>query len=247
VWSIIPAILVAIMFIWGFSGYMKMRQPPDDSYEIQVIAQKWSWSFQYPNGYIDSDLHVPADKNIYLVMTSNDVIHSLYIPAFRLKMDVVPGRYNKTWFNAIDPGSEKKEYNLFCAEYCGDKHSTMTAKVIVHPSGEFEKWLEDAANFLDRMTPEEGGKVLYQRRLCSQCHSLDGAAGTGPSFKGIFGAEHEMSDGSKVIVDENYIRESILDPQAKVRAGFKPVMPTYRDQLKEEEIRAIIAFLKTLK
>jgi cytochrome c oxidase subunit 2 len=247
VWSIIPAILVAIIFIWGFSGYMEMRQAPDDSYEIQVIAQKWSWSFQYPNGHIEPDLHVPADTNIRLVMTSTDVIHSLYIPAFRLKMDVVPGRYNKTWFKAIDPGSETKEYDLLCAEYCGDKHSTMTAKVVVHPSGEFEKWLEEAANFLDRMSPEEAGELLYQRRLCSQCHSLDGTARTGPTFKGIFGAEHEMTSGEKVTVDENYIQESIWDPQAKVRSGYKPVMPTYLGQLKEEEVRAIIAFIKTLK
>jgi cytochrome c oxidase subunit 2 len=247
VWSIIPAILVAIIFAWGFWGYMDIRQAPDNSYEIQVYAKKWTWSFEYPNGYIDENLHVPADTPIRLVMSSSDVIHSLYVPSFRLKMDVVPGRYSTTWFNALDPGAEEAEYNLFCAEYCGDQHSTMTAKVVVHPSGEFEKWLEDASNFLDRMTPEEGGQLLYEKRGCIQCHSVDGSAKTGPTFKGTFGTEQSLVSGEKVTIDENYIRESIIDPMAKVRAGYKPVMPPYGAQLKDEEINAIIAYIKSLK
>ena len=247
VWTTIPVILVAIIFVWGFVGYMDMRQAPDDSYEIQVFAKKWTWSFQYPNGYIDENLHVPADTPIRLVMSSSDVIHSLFVPSFRMKMDVVPGRYSTTWFNAVDPGAAEAEYDLFCAEYCGDQHSTMTAKVVVHPSGEFEKWLEVASNFLDRMTPEEGGALLYQRRGCIQCHTVDGSGKTGPSFKGSFGTEQSLTSGEKVTVDENYVRESIIDPMAKVRAGFKPVMPTYRDQLKEQEINAIIAYIKSLK
>jgi cytochrome c oxidase subunit 2 len=246
-WSIIPSILVAIIFIWGFTGYLEMRQAPDDSYEIQVFAKRWAWSFQYPNGYIDENLHVPADTPIRLVMSSSDVIHSLYVPAFRLKMDVVPGRYSTTWFNAINPGSETAEYDLFCAEYCGDQHSTMLAKVVVHPSGEFETWLEQASNFLDRMSPEEGGQLLYQRRGCVQCHSVDGSAKTGPTFQGTFGTQQQLADGGSVTVDENYIRESILDPMVKVRAGYKPVMPSYQGQLKEEEINAIIAYIKSLK
>ena len=136
------------------------------------------------------------------------MIHSLYIPAFRLKMDVVPGRYTKTWFQAVEPG----EYQLFCAEYCGTQHSTMLAKVVVHPSGEFEKWLEEAANFLKRMTPVEGGALLYQRRGCAQCHSVDGGAKVGPTFKGSFGTQQPLASGETVTVDENYIRES--DPGA---------------------------------
>jgi cytochrome c oxidase subunit 2 len=247
VWTIIPVILVAIIFTWGFVGYMDTRQAPDNSYEIKVYAKKWTWSFGYPNGYIDENLHVPADTPIRLVMSSSDVIHSLYVPAFRLKMDVVPKRYSTTWFNAVDPGSEAAEYDLLCAEYCGDQHSTMMAKVVVHPPGEFEKWLEDASNFLDRMSPEEGGELLYQRRGCIQCHSIDGSAKTGPSFRGTFGTQQALASGDMITVDENYIRESIVDPMAKVRAGYKPVMPTYRDQLKDEEIDALIAFIKSLK
>ncbi len=243
VWTIIPTILVAVMFIWGFWGYMGMRQAPDDSYEIQVLAKKWAWNFVYPNGHIEPDLHVPVDRPIRLVMSSDDVIHSLYIPAFRLKMDVVPGRFTKTWFQATAMG----EHQLFCAEYCGTQHSTMLAKVVVHPSGEFEKWLEEAANFLKRMTPVEGGALLVQRRGCVQCHSVDGSAKVGPSFKGSFGSQQPLASGENITVDENYVRESIMEPMAKIRAGYKPVMPTYKGQLKDEEIAAIIAYIKSLK
>ena len=243
VWTIIPTILVAVMFIWGFWGYMSMRQAPEDSYEIQVLAKKWSWNFVYPNGHVEADLHVPMDQPIRLVMSSDDVIHSLYVPAFRLKMDVVPGRYTKTWFHATEPG----EHQLYCAEYCGTQHSTMLAKVVVHPRGEFEKWLEEAANFLERMTPAEGGALLVQRRGCIQCHSVDGTARIGPTFKGVFGTSQPLASGENVTVDENYILESILEPMAKLRAGFQPVMPTYKGQLKDEEITAIIAYIKTLK
>lgn len=242
-WTIIPTLLVAVMFIWGFWGYMAMRQAPDDSYEIQVVAKKWAWSFIYPNGHIEADLHVPIDRPIRLVMTSDDVIHSLYVPAFRVKMDIVPGRYNKTWFLPREVG----EYQLFCAEYCGTQHSTMLAKVVVHPPGEFEGWLENAANFLKQMTPVEGGKLLYQRRGCAQCHTTDGGAKVGPTFQGVFGTQHPLASGATITVDENYIRESLLEPMAKIRAGYQPVMPTYKGQLKDEEISAIIAFIKSLK
>lgn len=241
-WSVFPGLLLGVIFFWGFTGYLDMRQAPDDAYEIQVVAKKWSWSFVYPNGHVDNDLHVPVDRPVKLVMSSDDVIHSLYIPAFRLKMDVVPGKYTQTWFEANSPG----DYVLFCAEYCGTQHSTMLARVIVHPSGEFEPWLEDAANFLERMTPEEAGALLYTRRGCVQCHSVDGKAMTGPTFYNAFGTTQSMADGSQVSVDENYIRESILEPQAKVRAGYKPVMPTYQGQLKNEEIAALISYIKSL-
>ncbi len=241
-WTVLPGIVVGLIFFWGFLGYLDLRQPPDNSYEIQVTAKKWSWSFTYPNGHVDNHLHVPVDRPIRLVMSSDDVIHSLYIPAFRLKMDVIPGRYTSTWFQAPKPG----EHTLFCAEYCGTQHSSMLAKVVIHRSGEFEKWLEDAASFLDRVTPVEAGEILYQRRGCVQCHSVDGAAKVGPSFKDSFGTLQAMANGDSIVVDENYVRESILEPQAKIRAGYKPVMPTYQGQLKDEEIAALIAYIKSL-
>jgi len=241
-WSVIPGIIVAVIFVWGFLAYLNMRSAPDDAYEIQVIAKKWSWAFVYPNGHVDSDLHVPVDRPVRLVMSSDDVIHSLYVPAFRIKMDLVPGRYTETWFEANRAG----EYTLFCAEYCGTQHSTMLAQVVVHPSGEFEPWLENAANLLENLSPVEAGAVLYQRRGCVQCHSLDGSAKAGPSFQGVFGTTQLMTSGESVVVDENYLRESILEPQAKIRAGYRPVMPTYQGQLKDEEIAALIAFIKSL-
>ena len=241
-WSVIPAILVAVIFVWGFYGYVSSQQPPEGSYEIEVIAKKWSWSFVYPNGHVDNQLHVPVDKPIRLVMSSDDVIHSLFVPAFRVKRDLVPGRYSSTWFQATKTG----EYILFCTEYCGTGHSLMNSKVVVHPFGEFDKWLEKAANFLDEVSPVEAGKILYERRGCAQCHSIDGSARSGPTFLGTYGTQQEMADGSLVTVDENYIRESILEPQAKIRAGYRPVMPTYQGQLNDKEIAALIQYLKSL-
>lgn len=242
VWTLIPSFIVGIIFFWGFVTFLDMRQPPDNSYEIQVNAKKWSWSFTYPNGHVDNNLHVPVDRPVSLVMSSDDVIHSLYIPAFRIKMDVIPGRYTKTWFEANTAG----DYTLFCAEYCGTQHSTMLAKVVVHPSGEFDTWLDNAANLLKTMTPVEAGEILYVRRGCVQCHSVDGSAKVGPSFLNAYGTEQTLTSGESIQVDENYIRESILEPQAKVRAGYKPVMPTYQGQLKDEEIGALIAYIKSL-
>jgi cytochrome c oxidase subunit II len=241
-WSVIPALIVGVIFIWGYGAFLDMRQPPANAYEIRVVARKWTWEFVYANGHRDPDLHVPVNRPVQLLMSSEDVIHSLFIPAFRVKMDVLPDRYTKTWFNPRRVG----EYTLFCTEYCGEQHSTMLARVVVHPSGEFEKWLADAADYLERVTPEEGGRIVYQRKGCAQCHSDDGSARSGPTFKGAFGAMHEMADGSQILVDENYIRKSILEPQADIRAGYKPVMPTYAGQIREEEIDALIAFIKSL-
>ena len=176
-WTIIPTILVVIIFWVGFEVYMDLATPPDDAYEIQVTGQKWKWLFTYPNGYIDENLHVPVDTNISLIMTSEDVIHSFYIPAFRTKKDAVPGRYSKLWFNAKEPG----EYQAFCTEYCGTSHSDMLAKVIVHEPGGFERWLEQASDLHGRFSPVEVGELYYNRFGCKQCHSLDGSAGIGPT------------------------------------------------------------------
>ena len=241
-WTVIPLILVIVIFVFGFKGFLDMSTPPANAYEILVEGQKWNWSFTYPNGYVDSNLHVPVNRPIRLVMSSQDVIHSLYVPAFRIKMDVVPGRYSKAWFEATEPG----EYDLFCAEYCGTSHSDMIAHVVVHPVGEFERWLEKASDFLETMTPVDAGRKLFQVRGCQQCHSVDGSAKTGPSLLGVFGHEQALADGSTVVADENYIRESILEPQARVVAGYDPVMPTYQGRLNDREIMAVIEYLKSL-
>ena len=242
-WSVIPLAIVVVIFYRGFISYMELRTSPPESYEIRVIGQKWQWIFKYPNGYIDNELHVPVDEPVRLIMTSEDVIHSLFIPAFRVKMDLVPGRYTRTWFRAIEPG----EYDLWCAEYCGTEHSDMVTSVIVHEPGQFEPWLKDAANFLKRMTPVEAGKELHRRRGCAQCHSTDGTALVGPSFKGIFGKTHSFSNAGPTTVDENYLRESMLEPSAMVREGYKDQMPPYGPILSEEEIAALIEFIKSRK
>jgi len=243
-WSILPSFLIVAIFYQGFTGYIDMRTPPDAGMEIKVDAKKWSWLFTYSNGWGEPELHVPKDTPITLVMSSADVIHSLFVPAFRVKQDIVPGRYTKMWFNATRAG----EYTLFCTEYCGTQHSDMLAKVVVHESlAEYEKWLADVSNIHENLTPPEAGQVLYVKRGCQQCHSVDGTAKTGPSFKGTFGTQQKLRDGTDITVDENYVRESILDPMAKVRAGFNPVMPTFRGSLTDQDIDAIIAYMKTLK
>ncbi len=242
-WTVIPIAIVIGIFVWGFKVYLDTSTAPANSYEIQVTGQKWKWLFTYPDGHVDENLHVPVDTPIRLVMTSEDVIHGFYVPAFRLKRDVVPGRYVKVWFRALKPG----EYQIYCTQYCGTGHSDMWAKVVVHEPGGFERWLEEANNFLKTMSPAQGGERLYLTRGCAQCHSVDGKGGTGPTFKGLFGHQVPLDGGKTVVADENYIRESIMEPQAKVVAGFQPVMPTFKGRLKDDEITAIIAYLKTLK
>ncbi|MEZ5063738.1 MAG: cytochrome c oxidase subunit II [bacterium] len=242
-WSGVPLLLVLGIFVMGFRGFMDLRTPPKGAYEVRVIGQKWNWAFQYPNGYEDSELHVPAGEPIRLVMTSMDVLHSFYVPEFRVKMDVVPGRYTDAWFQADDPG----ESRIFCAEYCGTSHSQMLSKVIVHEKGEFDEWMKKAADWISEMAPEEAGAILYDRKGCRQCHSLDGTGGVGPTFKGSFGNRRAWSDGSSGVMDENYIRESILNPKAKVVAGFDPVMPTFQGRVNEKELAALIAYIKSLK
>ena len=244
-WTVIPLLIVFVIFHQGFTAYMEMQIAPPGCYEIRVSGRQWAWQFIYPNGHVDEDLHIPVDEPVKLTMTSEDVIHSLWIPAFRVKMDLVPGRYTTAWFRAIRPG----KHQLLCTEYCGGNdqrgHSDMLASVVVHSPDDFEAWLKDAANFLRNLPPAEAGEILYQRRGCAQCHSIDGSAGTGPSFKGIFGATHQLADGDSVTVDDNYIRESILDPQAKIRAGFRPVMATYQGLVSDEDITALIEFIKS--
>jgi len=242
-WSVVPGILLMLIFAYGAKGFVEMGTPPENTYEIKVTAKMWSWSFRYPNGHVDNELHVPAGRPVRLVMNSDDVIHSLFVPAFRLKQDVIPGRYTRLWFEATQVG----QFPLFCAEYCGQKHSDMVANVVVHRSGEFERWLETAANLLNTLPPSEAGKILYTRRGCAQCHSTDGSRRVGPSFYKLFSSRQRMTTGRTVIVDENYVRESILEPQAKVREGFRPVMPTYQGQLKDAEIDALIEYIKTLR
>lgn len=241
-WTVIPTIVVLAIFYFGFRGFMNMVTVPPNAYDIQVTAYKWGWSFAYPNGHTDNTLHVPLGQPIRLTLRSEDVIHSLYVPAFRIKKDLVPGRYNTTWFQPEMLG----EFRLYCAEYCGTKHSAMATTVRVLEPGAFRRWLADAANLTDRLPPVEAGRQLYGSKGCNQCHSVDGKAGIGPTFKDRYGKERLLGDGSSVKVDDNYIRESILEPRAKVAAGYEPNMPTYRGRIRDAEITALIAYIKSL-
>jgi cytochrome c oxidase subunit 2 len=241
-WSVIPLILVISIFWIGFKSYLDMSTPPPNAYEIRVIGQKWKWLFQYPNGWTDQELHVPVGVPVKLVLTSEDVIHSLYIPAFRLKKDAVPGRYNTAWFEATEPG----EYNVFCAEYCGKEHSGMVTRVVVHDRQGYLDWLAKAESFYDEMPPAEAGKEMLGKYGCVQCHNTDGSANTGPPLNDAFGHEVTLADGSTVQVDENYVRNSILDPASQVVKGYQAVMPTFQGKVKDKEIDWIIAYLKSI-
>jgi cytochrome c oxidase subunit 2 len=242
-WTIIPSIICVIIFIFGWRGFLDLNTPPKHAYEIQVVAEKWNWTFRYPNGWTDNNLHVPVDEPVRLLMRSKDVLHSFYVPAFRVKQDVIPNRYTKLWFEANTPGV----YRVYCAEYCGTEHSKMKKLAVVHPPGGFKQYLEEAEQVLLDMPPVALGKYLYETRGCAQCHTLDGTPKTGPSWKGIFGQQHTITGAGAVTVDENYVRESILEPNAKVRAGFGAVMPTFKGQLKDEQIDGLITFIKCLK
>jgi cytochrome c oxidase subunit 2 len=242
VWTIIPTIIVIIIFYFGFRDYMHMAVAPPDSYEIQVTARMWSWTFTYPNGAVTNDLHVPVATPVRLVLQSDDVIHSLYIPAFRLKKDVVPGRYNKLWFEATKTGT----YDLYCASYCGTSHSQMISRVIVHDPEEFKRWLAQAGNWASTMTPAEAGRMLFERRGCMQCHSTDGSRIIGPTLKDLFASTVSYSGGKKLVADEDYVRESIYDPGAKVVDGFDNVMPSFKGTFTDKDVDAMIAYLKSI-
>jgi len=246
-WTVIPVAIVLWIFWEGFTVFVDISTPPASSYEVQLTAQKWNWLFTYPTGYTDTDLHVPPGEPIRVVGTAVDVIHSFFVPEFRVKRDMVPGRYEEAWFRADTPGS----YQIFCAEYCGKDHSAMKAMVVVHPSLEdYQKWLADASDFIAKLPPErlaEGGEKLYNQRGCKQCHSIDGSAGTGPTFKGLWGHDQPLEGGGVAHVDENYVRQSIVDPHSQIVAGFQPVMPSFQGRLKDREITALIEYIKTLR
>lgn len=254
-WSILPAFLLIFMFYEGFIGYMDQVVVPEDAYEIQVEARQWSWTFQYPNGYQDSNLIVPVNTPVVLTMKSDDVIHSFYVPEFRVKMDVVPGKYSQVWFEATqttkgdplnpDPANDEP-FHLFCTEYCGTDHSNMTGDVWVLEQDEFENWLAIVSNE-DVLPPEVRGEKRYRVLGCVQCHSIDGSAGNGPTWKGIWEREAQITGQGTQVTDADYIRESIIYPNRKIVEGYGAIMPSYKGKVSERDIDDIIAYMKTLK
>ncbi len=241
IWTLIPLGITMGLFTLGLRGFINASVAPADAIEIHVTAQKWSWSFTYPNGTTTAELGVPKDKPVKLVMSSTDVLHSLYVPEFRIKQDVIPGTYTTLWFQA----TEAKEVALLCTEYCGTGHSDMAAKITVMEGPKYLEWLDANGDGADK-PPAERGKSLFTTKSCAGCHSVDGTRVVGPSMKGVFGKMEDLADGTQVKVDENYLRESLLNPNGKVVKGYQPLMPSFQGQLKDKDIDAIIAYLKTV-
>ena len=256
-WTVVPTIIVVWIFWEGAMGYLDMARIPTGTVDVNVTAKKWQWAFKYENGgehevvpVEDSVvkelplLVLPVKRDIKIIMRSDDVLHSFYIPAFRAKRDVVPGRYNYLWFHTTKEGT----YDLFCTEYCGDNHSQMLAKVKVVSEAEYKKALEKAIQ--EPEDPLARGQLLYKRQGCSTCHNAgaEGASGPGPSYNGSWGKPVQLESGSEVVFDENYVRESILNPQAKARKGYGKASPmnSYAGKLKDDQIDALITFIKSL-
>lgn len=237
-WSAIPLVIVMIMFGWGSWLFIKNYKPPENAMDVHVVAKQWMWKLRHPEGKREiNELHVPVGQPVRLIMTSEDVIHSFYVPAFRVKKDVLPGRYTTLWFEATEVG----EYHLFCAEYCGTEHSYMGGSVFVMEPADYERWLRSG----ERESMESTGERLFSELRCDTCHSPDGV-GRGPSLERVFDSRVLLKNDERLIADEAYVRESILDPTTKVVMGYRPVMPTFQGQVSEEQILELISYIKSL-
>ncbi len=238
-WIVIPLILSMVMFGWGASVFFSMHRPPPQALEIYVVGKQWMWKLQHPEGQKEiNELHVPVGRDVKLTLTSEDVIHDFFVPAFRVKTDVIPGRYTTLWFRPTQTG----RYHLFCAQYCGTNHAIMGGWVVVMEPAEFEAWLSGG--------PTEGslasaGEKLFHSLACDNCHHPDGK-GRGPSLVGLYGSTVKLNNGQTVVGDEAYIRESILNPKAKIVAGYESDMPTFQGLVNEEQVLQLIAYIKSL-
>jgi cytochrome c oxidase subunit 2 len=238
-WSVIPFGLTMVMFSWGASVYFKESRPPDNALPIYVVGKQWMWKLQHMEGRREiNELHIPLGRPIRLTMTSEDVIHSFYVPAFRVKQDVVPGRYSTLWFQPTQTG----RFHLFCAEYCGTKHSGMTGWIEVMSPRDYQAWLSGGAS---TGSLAENGQKLFDDLACGNCHKADGS-GRCPSLVNLFGSTVVLAGGATVKADEAYIRESILQPAAKVVAGYQPVMPTFQGLVTEEGVLQLVEYIKSL-
>jgi cytochrome c oxidase subunit II len=239
-WTIVPFIITMVIFVWGASVFFAMARPPDETINIYVVGKQWMWKFQHLDGQREiNELHVPVGRPVKLIMTSEDVIHDVFVPAFRIKADVVPGRYTHLWFQSTKPG----RYRLFCAEYCGTKHSGMIGQVVVMEPSEYQTWLSGGAS---EGSLASAGTKLFQDLACNTCHRPD-AQGRGPVLEGLFGKTVALQSGETLTVDEAYVRESILQPAAKITSGFQPIMPTFQGLVTEEQLLELIEYVKSLR
>ncbi|REJ84168.1 MAG: cytochrome c oxidase subunit II [Acidobacteria bacterium] len=238
---LIPFIISMGMFVWGTKVFVDLKRPPADAVEYFAFGKQWMWKFQHPNGLREiNNFTIPVDTPIKVTMTSEDVIHSFFIPAFRVKQDVVPGRYTTVWFEATQTG----QFRQLCAEYCGSEHSLMGGIVTVLEQDEYQAWL-NGEQFERTTTPSSSGEQLFTSLACSTCH-LSGDSNRGPALHGLPGSEVQLASGETVIADDAYLRESILEPRAKLRQGYVPLMPTFEGQVSEEQLHDLIAFIKTI-
>jgi len=239
-WTVIPFFLFMGMFAWGAKLYFDIERPPDNAITMYATAKQWMWKVQHPEGQREiNELHLPVGQPVKLMLISQDVIHSFYVPAFRTKQDVLPGRYTTTWFEATTPG----KYHLFCAEYCGAKHSGMIGWIYAMTPRDYQKWLTEGA--AEGSLASQGEKYFHQFG-CSNCHHFEGQ-GRAPNLRDLYGRRVEIAGGGSVVADESYIRESILDPNAKVAYGFQPnVMPNFTGQLDEQQVLALVSYIKAL-
>ncbi len=238
-WTAVPVMLTMVMFVWGANLYFAMGAPPADTVDIYVVAKQWMFKFQHLAGQREIDeLHVPMGRPVKLTLTSEDVIHDLYVPAFRIKADVLPGRYTTIWFTATKPGN----YHFFCSQYCGTRHSGMIGQVVVMEPAQFQAWLAGGSG---EGSMASAGEKLFQDLGCITCHRADGQ-GRGPVLQGLYGRPVDLSNGETVIADDAYIRESILSPTAKIVAGFQPIMPTFQGVVSEDQLLQLIEYIKSL-
>ena len=239
-WSVIPLLIAMSFFVWGASLFYRQYRPPANALEVYVVGKQWMWKFQHATGQREiNELHVPVGRKIRLIMATEDVIHDVFVPAFRIKADVVPGRYTTEWFEATKPG----RYHFFCAEYCDMNHSGMGGFVVVMEPTDFENWLSGNAN---QMSPAAAGQQMFESLGCASCHGANAEGGRGPALLGVYGSNVALNNGQTVRADEAYVRESIMNPQAKIVTGFGPIMPSFQGQLSEEQLLQLVAFVKSL-
>ncbi len=250
VWIGVPLLLVLSVFVWNASTYFSMINPPGNTLDIYVVGKQWMWKFEHPEGVSEiSDLHIPIGQPIKLTMISQDVIHSFFIPAFRDKQDVLPGRYTSMWFEATKPGT----YPLECTQYCGADHALMGGRIIAMQPADYKKWLRNpTTSGLTEVSDVQGaasladrGASLFQSAKCTSCHLANGH-GQGPTLVGLYGQQVSLDDGSAVTADEGYLRDSILFPDRQIVNGYKSIMPSYHGQLDEDQVVQLIAYIKSL-
>ena len=238
-WSVIPTVIAMVMFGWGASVFYHLRRPPDEAMQIYAVGKQWMWKFQHLEGQREiNELHIPAGRPIKITISSEDVLHSLYFPAFRTKMDAIPGRYTELWFEATTPGT----YHIFCTEYCGTNHAGMIGSVTVLEPAAYQAWLQGGG---EGGTLAQRGARVFESQACGSCH-LESGQGRGPSLKDIVGKTETLQDGSTVVVDDVYLRESILTSQAKIVRGYQPLMPTFQGLISEENLVALIEHVKSM-